>query len=293
MEPYHGPARLAHRGVGQTAPENTMEALTAAYENGLEGIEIDIRLSRDGQVVVVHDATLERLTAGGSTPCGSAVVDLVWEQLAALRLPYANHLLDNWQPGGIRDEQNAICRARQMGRDPAFPAGAAHAQDGRETRLILLDELLARLKSRERPFLIEIEYKAPGMMPALTEALARYPHAEDCIIFSGESALNEEIQHYAAQNGLPEGVGLGANLRFLNEEHRDWIARSSLREVGLNDGHITREDVDWLRERGIQVFSNLGDYPEAWRILCELQIDAFKTNYSGAYTEWWRAEYGK
>lgn len=53
----------AHRGASTMAPENTIPAFTAAIESGATGIELDVHLSSDGQVVVIHDETLNR-TAG-------------------------------------------------------------------------------------------------------------------------------------------------------------------------------------------------------------------------------------
>lgn len=50
----------AHRGASRVALENTMPAFEAALEDA-DGIELDVRLSRDGEVVVFHDVTLERL----------------------------------------------------------------------------------------------------------------------------------------------------------------------------------------------------------------------------------------
>jgi glycerophosphoryl diester phosphodiesterase len=58
------PIRLAHRGSRVLWPENTMEAFRGAVELGYNYIETDVRVSRDGHVVVFHDATLERTTNG-------------------------------------------------------------------------------------------------------------------------------------------------------------------------------------------------------------------------------------
>ncbi len=54
----------AHRGFSGAAPENTMAAFRAAIEAGCDMIELDVHLSRDNQVVVIHDDTLERTTGG-------------------------------------------------------------------------------------------------------------------------------------------------------------------------------------------------------------------------------------
>ena len=63
---FTGPApRLfAHRGASGEAPENTLAAFHRAAELGMVYAELDVHLSRDGHVVVIHDETLERTTNG-------------------------------------------------------------------------------------------------------------------------------------------------------------------------------------------------------------------------------------
>jgi glycerophosphoryl diester phosphodiesterase len=58
------PLRLAHRGDWRNAPENSLAALEAAMRvPGCDGVEFDVRLSRDGVPVLLHDATLSRVQA--------------------------------------------------------------------------------------------------------------------------------------------------------------------------------------------------------------------------------------
>ena len=54
----------AHRGASGYAPENTMEAFILAIEMGADGIELDVQLTRDGEIVVIHDETLQRVSNG-------------------------------------------------------------------------------------------------------------------------------------------------------------------------------------------------------------------------------------
>src|SRR5215213_6660771 len=56
------PLIIAHRGASALAPENTFAAFRRAIADGAEGIEFDVRLTKDGTPVVFHDATLARLT---------------------------------------------------------------------------------------------------------------------------------------------------------------------------------------------------------------------------------------
>jgi glycerophosphoryl diester phosphodiesterase len=56
------PLVFAHRGGAALAPENTLAAFDQGVASGADGLELDVRLSRDGVVVVHHDRTLERTT---------------------------------------------------------------------------------------------------------------------------------------------------------------------------------------------------------------------------------------
>ena len=56
------PIIFAHRGASAHAPENTLAAFELALAQNADGIELDVKLSADGQVVVIHDATVDRTT---------------------------------------------------------------------------------------------------------------------------------------------------------------------------------------------------------------------------------------
>lgn len=58
---------LGHRGARHAAPENTERAFELALSEGADGIELDVRLDRDGRVVVLHDRTLGRVSSGQET----------------------------------------------------------------------------------------------------------------------------------------------------------------------------------------------------------------------------------
>ena len=81
------PGVIAHRGVVSEAPENTLPAISKAIELGCAIVEIDLRYTSDGEVVLVHDATLERTTDGTGSVSGKTVAELKRLDAGARRGP--------------------------------------------------------------------------------------------------------------------------------------------------------------------------------------------------------------
>lgn len=73
------PMIFAHRGASNYAPENTLAAFILAVKLGADAIELDAKLSRDGQVVVIHDQTVDR-----TTPASGRVAEMTLEELRKL-----------------------------------------------------------------------------------------------------------------------------------------------------------------------------------------------------------------
>ncbi|WP_376797108.1 glycerophosphodiester phosphodiesterase [Thermogemmatispora sp.] len=73
--------RIAHRGGALLAPENTLAAFRQALALPVDAIELDVQMSRDGQLIVFHDATVERLTEGRGN-----ILDLDFAYLRALNV---------------------------------------------------------------------------------------------------------------------------------------------------------------------------------------------------------------
>ncbi len=69
----------AHRGWSDKYPENTMESFRGAVEIGVDQLEIDVRVTKDNELVVIHDPTVDRTTNGTGK-----VIDLTLAQLKAL-----------------------------------------------------------------------------------------------------------------------------------------------------------------------------------------------------------------
>lgn len=82
------PQLVAHRGGAKLAPENTLAAFRSAVEDwGADVLELDVRLTADGHVVVIHDATVDRTTDGSG-----AVAALTLDEIQSLDAGY--HFVD-------------------------------------------------------------------------------------------------------------------------------------------------------------------------------------------------------
>ncbi len=79
MKNWPYPFWIAHRGAGKLAPENTLAAFRLGAEHGFKMFECDAKLSADGVVFLLHDATLERTTNGQGMGA-----DLPWARLSQL-----------------------------------------------------------------------------------------------------------------------------------------------------------------------------------------------------------------
>jgi glycerophosphoryl diester phosphodiesterase len=138
---------IAHRGASAHAPENTLPAFELAVQYGADAFELDVRLSRDGAPVVLHDATLER-TTGLAGPVRART-------LAELRMADAGHW---FTPDGGR---TLPCRDRGI-------------------RIPTLAEVLWAFPAM--PMLIEV--KEPEVQEAVRRVLVDQGACERCVVAS-------------------------------------------------------------------------------------------------------------
>lgn len=65
-----------HRGASGYAPENTLEAFDMAAKMGADGVELDVHITKDGELVVAHDETVERVSNGSGWICNMTLSEL-------------------------------------------------------------------------------------------------------------------------------------------------------------------------------------------------------------------------
>ena len=70
------PRLMAHRGGARTAPENTLAAFRAGVDAGADMLELDVHATRDGRVVVIHDASVDRTTEASGRVSSFSLAEL-------------------------------------------------------------------------------------------------------------------------------------------------------------------------------------------------------------------------
>jgi len=158
------PLLIAHRGGSKLAPENTMAAFRQAVDAyGADMLEMDVHLSADGQVVVIHDPTVDRTTDGTG-----AIADMPWEALRDLDAGY---------------------RFVDLHGEPS------HRE--RDVRLPLFREVLEAFP-RVR---INVEAKVPGVARALADLVLRFGSQERVLIAVDREAARAPIRDYPGPRG--------------------------------------------------------------------------------------------
>ena len=145
LDPLARPV-IGHRGNRAHAPENTIESFLEAVALGADALEFDLRLSRDGRLMVFHDATLERTTDG---------------------------------QGALEQRSLAELKALDAGANFTRDGGRSFPWRGRGVRVPAFDELIAALP-RQLPCIIEL--KTPAATEPLREAVRRHNLAPRIVV---------------------------------------------------------------------------------------------------------------
>jgi glycerophosphoryl diester phosphodiesterase len=166
------PLVFAHRGGAGEAPESTLAAFLAASAHDPEAVlELDVRASRDGQIVVIHDDSVERTTNGRGR-----VADLTLAELQALDA--------GWCATPGRDAGTAR-RGHCDG-----PAGA-YPFRGRGHRIPTLAEVLAAVPAET---IVAVEVKVGGFEEPLARLLRASGRVPRIVLGSGTGAVADRLR---------------------------------------------------------------------------------------------------
>jgi glycerophosphoryl diester phosphodiesterase len=145
---------IAHRGASADAPENTLPAFALAVQQGADAFELDVRVTRDGAAVVIHDESLDRTT------------DL---------------------SGPVRARTLAELRAADAGYRFSRDRGRSFPFRGQDVRIPTLHEVLWAFPTM--PVMIEV--KEPEVQEAARRVLLESGGAERCVVASEHAGALE------------------------------------------------------------------------------------------------------
>lgn len=231
----HGPLIIAHRGASADAPENTVESFALAWEQGADGIETDLHLTRDGYLVCLHDADTER---------ASGVRHVVRRtDLATLR-----HLPIGYQVGSVRKPARIPVLDEVLARIPPEKSIFLEVKCGPEA-LPVLDEAITA--STLQPDQITVISFHPQV---IREWKQSHPTMEALWLVSPEQAGSplssscidrwiEELQEIGADGlssnqAVPIDAAMVATLRAAGFSTHVWTVDDAVRAVTLSQAGV-------------------------------------------------------
>ncbi len=197
------PEKLAHRGGGKLAPENTIAGLRCGLEHGYRAVEFDVMLSRDGVPVVMHDPYLGRTVAGSGNIYDYDAAELVQMDAGGwFGAAYAG------EPVPLFTEFVQFCKDHQIWMNIEIkPAPGFEAETGRVVAT-LTRTLFALEIAREQASAI------PLMSSFSTVALAA---ARDAAPDLPRALLLDKLEHgWEAQARALGAVAIHTNHRYLD-----------------------------------------------------------------------------
>jgi glycerophosphoryl diester phosphodiesterase len=272
LEPNPNPLVIAHRGASGDVAEHTLPAYLAAIDTGADGLECDVRLTRDGHLVCVHDRTVNRTSNGTGI-----VSELDLSGLQALDF------------GSWRDELPSS--ADELVADSPYLAGVApdREQPGSST-VLTLEMLLGVVADAGRPLQLLIETKHPTRYAGLVEKelvqlLRRFGWAGD----GNEPAHPVTIMSFAPTalrriRQLAPAVPLTLLMERWIPLRRDGSLPAGVHISGPGI-RLLRSEPDYVErahQSGNRVFCWTVDEPEDVELVSRLGVDAIITNRPAA-----------
>jgi glycerophosphoryl diester phosphodiesterase len=243
------PTNFAHRGASLRAPENTLEAFRLAARSGAGGLELDVHMTSDGHIVVIHDDSVDRTTEG---------VGLVRRMT-------------------LHEVQNLDAGYRFT-----LDAGATYPYRGRGVRVPELGEVLREFPGHKVN--IDVKEEQPGVEVALLETIEDAEAGDRVLVVSEMPAVVERVRELSGNS-----ISTGASRREIRGFYRlsrlrlEFLVRpryDALQVPVEYGGHevVTPRFVQAAHDRGVRVDVWTIDDPKEMRRILDLSADVIMTN---------------
>ena len=249
------PRILGHRGAAGEAPENTLVSFERALADGVGFVELDVRGSADGEVVIIHDATLERTTNGRGR---------VSER-------------------GLKDLQTL-----DAGYWFTKDGGATYPYRGQGVGIPTLGELFSTLPQIRT--IIEIKQVHPPIVKRVVEIILRAGKAGQVLLATEENRIMQQIRQEIRERDLPIATGfahgdVSAFMAWLAEGRRE-LYRPPGQAMQIPTEYagmtlVSEQTLEAAHELGVETFVwTVNDAAEMERLL-KLGADGIITDYPG------------
>lgn len=230
------PAVIAHRGGKRWAPENTLSAFKKSLEAQVDGIELDIHKCKSGELVVIHDDTLNRTTSGTGY-----VKDATWQELSQLDC-------GNWYSPAFKGEKLPLLS---------------------DVLNLIKGKILINIEIKNCP----VNYA--GIEDDLLKLLESYPYSDKIIISSFDHTVLERIHKKTSRyklallgdsvmhnlGGYAREVGATAWNPDFDCVRKDTVKAAHDSSITVNTWTVNGVD-NWKRAVDLHVDSIITDDPE-------------------------------
>ena len=241
--------RIAHRGASGSAPENTISAFRKALAIGVDAVELDLHGTKDGEIVAIHDATLDRTTN---------LSGLVTEKtLAAVKMADAG----GWFHPDFGCKQIRV-----------------NATTVRTVPRELVPTLAEALECISGDVIAVLEIKDPTIGKAVVRKVREMNALERVVIISFDTSVLQDVR--GLEPRIPTGLLIGSQ----NNDVSPADLCQRLGELGcslLNVNHelITAEFVYQIRQRGIALWCWTVDDLDRMREMEAFGVQGITSNY--------------
>jgi len=243
------PTNFAHRGASLIAPENTLEAFRLAARSGAGGLELDVHMTSDGRIVVIHDDSVDR-----TTDSTGSVRGMTLHEIQSLDAGYRFNL----------------------------DGGTIYPYRGQGVRVPELGEVLREFPGHKVN--IDIKEEQPGVEMALLEIIKGVEARDHVLIVSEMPAVVERVRELSG-NSISTGASRQeirafyrlSRLRLESLVHPSYGALQVPVEYG-GRVVVTPRFVKAAHRRGVRVDVWTIDDPDEMHRLLDLGVDVIMTN---------------
>lgn len=222
---------VGHRGARNLWPENSLDGFRRTRDLGIEGVEFDVHVARDGQLVVIHDPVLDRTTEGHGPVAGCTAAELAATRLrggGGAGVPTLDSVLEIFAGTGI--ELHIEIKTDAAGR--LYPGLERRLVDLIARRRLAAQAILTcfvpealetiRRLSKSQRVLASVDRRSADGLGGLEAALARFNAIEGCLVAVEKGLLADRFDFCLGEVG---GAKLGAWVPNEPADIADWLSR--------------------------------------------------------------------